>query len=156
MNRNIRIFSLTILLAFQSCAWNSTPEVIYPKVRHHKVSAYDSDNKKIAASKRYIHRVMVRKESLPKQVQDLPFDFVPIEDSSGRIRGLMVREKVQIFTDSVMGLAKGDILTSVDRTPVQSLREMRQLVDSIRYKGQSTATIERRGEPHKLFFVLAN
>lgn len=151
-----RVICLVALVVFQSCAWNSSPKVIYPKVRHHKVVAYDSDNKKVDASKKYIHRVLVRKESLPNYVQDLPFSFVPIEDSSGRIRGLMVREKVQIFVDSVMGLTKGDILTSVDRTPVASIRELRQLVDTIRYKGKSTVTIERKGEPHKLFYVLAN
>ena len=125
-----------------------------PKIRHDKVEVFDSENNRLSASKKFIHRIPVRRSLLPQQINELPFAFAPVEDSFGRVRGLMVREKIQIPVKTVLGFTKGDILTSVGRVPVTSPEHLRRLLQKIRYTGEASATIERKGEPHKLFFQL--
>lgn len=141
-----------ILFLFSACSLQKKPKIIYPEIRNHKVSVVQ-DGKEIAAGQnKHIHNIKLLKRRLPNSPSELPFEFLPIQDSQERIRGLMVRERVPVYSKFIMGLTKGDIITNIEQVVASSDSEIRLLLDTLRYKGKATVSIERDGKPHKLFF----
>lgn len=145
-------FCFFLLFLFSACTLQKKAEIIYPEVRKHKVSVFQ-DGKEVAAEKnRHIHHIKLLKRRLPNSPNELPFEFLPITDSQERIRGLMVRERMPVYSKYIMGLTKGDIITNIEQVTASSDNEIRLLLDTIRYKGKATVSIERDGKPHKIFF----
>ena len=142
------------LCALSACA----PAADQLEIEHedgYKVSVKTNGQEQKNFDQERVHRVTVSPQeiaratkSMPAKV-DLPFTVQTERDLRGRASGLRV---TAVQSGGALGVAKGDILTSVGFTMTKSEKDLAKIYQELKTTKQSSLTLLRDGQYHKILY----
>ena len=133
-----------------------------PEITHEgnfKVSVNANGKKVSDFNDRLIHQVTISRKDLAlisgtqKELR-LPFVGKPEVDHSGKLAGVRLTEVRTKEVLPTLGLEDGDLVTAVGKKHTSSFADLRQIALELKKNHSTTATMVRRGRPHKIFYSL--
>jgi len=145
------LFSIIFLA---SCSNKASPVIEIPGQRNHSVSVFNGSTKVENLNKELVKRIQVSRNSLPGKVSSLPFRFQMIKGKEGESIGLKLLKGKGVTSNqpNPFGLEQGDIVRALDRSSIQSVKQLNGLIPRLEENGEASLIVERAGEVLKYFY----
>ena len=163
-----KTLALLFIFIFSACS-ASAPKKSHPfsktsfgkKGRKYNVSVATDGTSVSDFGTSLVHRVNIspRELELVSDIRNrrlyLPFSVVPQRDVHGQIAGLFLSQSPGLKNDVTLGFEDSDLITAVGRRFTKTPKDLWFLIEELRSKKEATATIQRGGRPHKIFYYLS-
>ena len=145
-----------LIFGLAACSYTSSPEIVVPTERNHKVTVFNGDVEQKNPEKQFVQRFGVTQNSLPEEIKELPFRFQLLEDRNGEAIGLKLlsgKGSGKAGSES-FGLQTGDIVKTINSARISDMKGMNRLLDELNSTGTASLIFEREGQMYKYYFDL--
>lgn len=104
-----------------------------------------------------VHRIVLSEEIRKLSAAELPFELSLQRDFSGGLQGIKVGDKSgqEKASLAVIGLLDRDVITAIGRNMAKDVSQLSAFLKVLPHLSQeeSSMTLLRRGQPHKVIFL---